>query len=143
MYDIAIEGKSKNEITRYFDTIGMTYIDKEWNYGITIKGSSKTLCGDRSNIIPKENTPTDLGEWIKLIGTIDSWVKQEIVTEIESKEFSRDPELIEQYDKIDAKLKVDASADVIWSVKVSIAWSKKLTDEQKNHLLQYVDTFSS
>jgi hypothetical protein len=29
MYDIAIEGKSKNEITRYFDTIGMTYIDKE------------------------------------------------------------------------------------------------------------------
>ena len=66
-YELSIETKAKNEVTRYFDIIGFSSIDKEGKYQISIKGSSKTLCGDRSNTIDKENTPLDVSEWIKAI----------------------------------------------------------------------------
>lgn len=74
-YDIAVDGSAKNEIPRYFDTIGYCYIDKDWNYQINIAWNNKTICWDRSNKIPKENTPLDIWERIKSIWTIEKWVK--------------------------------------------------------------------
>lgn len=64
-YDIAVDWSAKNEIPRYFDTIAYCYIDKDWQYQVNIAGNNKTLCGDRSNKIEKENTPLNISEWIK------------------------------------------------------------------------------
>lgn len=86
-YDIAIDWSAKNEIPRYFDTIAYCYIDKDWNYQVNIAGNNKTICWDRSNKIPKENTPLDIGEWIKAIW---SATKQPLPKKVEKKEIDVD-----------------------------------------------------
>lgn len=143
MYDIAVEGKAKNEIPRYFDIIGFSYIDKQGNYNITIKGSSKTLCWDRSNTIDKENTPLDINQWIDAISHISDTTPQKVVAEIESKaqaEVIVDAMLWEKYQQIDDSLSKDSSPASINALRVKINGAKNLTDEQKTNLLLYIDS---
>lgn len=140
-YDLAIETKAKSEVTRYFDVIGFSYINKEGDYGISIKGSSKTVCGDRSNTIPKEDTPLDVTEWIKAIGKISSSAQQPVVQEIESAaaSFIKLETLNDQYDKIDKSIDKDPSEANKGVLKFNINKAKNLSDDDKANLLAYID----
>ena len=140
-YELSIETKAKNEVTRYFDVIGFSFIDKEWEYKISIKGSSKTLCGDRSNTIDKENTPLDISEWIKAIGQISTSKEQTIVQEIESAaaSFIKLETLNDQYDKIDKSIDKDPSEANKGVLKFNINKAKNLSDDDKANLLAYID----
>lgn len=140
-YELSIETKAKNEITRYFDVIGFSYIDKEGQYKISIKGSSKTLCGDRSNTIDKEDTPLDISEWIKAIGQISTATAQTVVQEIESAaaSFIKLETLNDQYDKIDKSIDKDPSEANKGVLKFNINKAKNLSDDDKANLLTYID----
>ena len=143
-YELSIETKAKNEVTRYFDVIGFSYIDKEGQYKISIKGSSKTLCGDRSNTIDKENTPLDISEWIKSIGQLATTTQQTVVNQIESEtittEFVAMDTLGIQYDKINVALDKDNSPANKNILKVNISKAKNLDDAQKANLIAYIDS---
>lgn len=140
-YELAIETKAKNEVTRYFDIIGYSHISKEWEYKISIKGSSKTLCGDRSNTIDKENTPLDVSEWIGSIAKISLNQKQEIVKEIASEEvFQKIEELSTQYIKIDKAIEKDPSDANKGILRLNISKATNLSDTFKQNLLEYIDS---
>lgn len=141
-YDLAIETKAKNEITRYFDIIWFSFINKEGEYKISIKGSSKTHAGDRSNTIDKDSTPLDVSDRIKSIGLISTDKKQEVVKEIESVEsavFARVESLNDQYDKIDKAIDKDNSEAAKWVLKFNINKAKNLSEEEKLNLMSYID----
>lgn len=143
MYDLSIEGKAKWEITRYFDVIWFSYIDKAWEYKITIKWSSKTLCWDRSNVIDKENTPLDIQEWINAIWNISTDKPQIIIKEIEStpvKEVVINKNLEDKYKIIDDTLAADKSEVWVTALKIKINWSSNLTPEDKTNLINYIDS---
>lgn len=142
-YELSIETKAKNEVTRYFDVIGFSSINKEGEYNISIKGSSKTLCGDRSNTIDKENTPLDVQEWITSIAklsTTTQTVVKEIESEIVNEEFVPLDTLAVQYDKINISLDKDNSPANKNILKVNISKAKNLDDAQKANLIAYIES---
>ena len=142
-YELSIETKAKNEVTRYFDVIGFSSIDKEGTYQISIKGSSKTLCGDRSNTIDKDNTPLDVSEWIKSISQISVTAQQTVVKEIETTEtatgFIPLEHLNGQYDKITLALDKDNTEANKQVLKFSINKAKNLTEDDKANLCKFID----
>jgi len=143
-YELSIETKAKNEVTRYFDVIGFSSINKEGEYNISIKGSSKTLCGDRSNTIDKENTPLSVQEWIDSIAKLSVTSVQTVVKEIESDTISAEstmlPQLAVQYDKINVSLDKDNTPANKNILKVNISKAKNLDDAQKANLIAYIDS---
>jgi len=140
-YELAIETKAKNEVTRYFDVIGYSHIDKEGEYKISIKGSSKTLCGDRSNTIDKDNTPLDISQWIESIAKISLNKAQTVVKEIESEAvFEKIEELSAQYIKIDKAVEKDQSEANKGILRLNISKATNLSDTFKANLLAYIDT---
>lgn len=143
-YELSIETKAKNEVTRYFDVIGFSSINKEGEYNISIKGSSKTLCGDRSNTIDKENTPLSVQEWIDSIAKLSVTSVQTVVKEIESDTISAEstmlPQLAVQYDKINVSLDKDNTPANKNILKVNISKAKNLNDEEKANLINFIDS---
>ena len=143
-YELSIETKAKNEVTRYFDVIGFSHIDKEWQYQISIKGSSKTLCGDRSNTIDKDNTPLSVAERIAAIAKIgEGTTAQAVVTEIESVAseagaFTMLENLNDQYDKINKAIDKDNSEANKNIIKFNVSKAKNLSPEEKENLTQYI-----
>ena len=144
-YELSIETKAKNEVTRYFDVIGFSHIDKEWEYKISIRGSSKTLGGDRSNTIDKDNTPLSVQEWINSIAKIGvgAVTTQAVVTEIESAAseagaFTMLESLNDQYDKINKAIDKDNSEANKNIIKFNVSKAKNLSPEEKENLTQYI-----
>lgn len=157
-YDLAIEGKAKDELPRYFDTIGYMYIDKEWKNQIMVSWSSKTISGDRSNIIPKVNTPLDIQEWINAIKSIKTG-KQKVVKEISAAEENKadvyesiineswiTEDLRDKADKTRSILQTTGKKELaakIGAIKLQIQWAELLSEEQKKIYLKFVDLASS
>jgi len=141
-YDLAIEGKAKNEIPRYFDVIGYSSIDSNGVYHIHIQGNSKTVCGDRSNTIPKENTPNSVTEWIQAISTISTDAPQVVTAVIESVPgFNKLDSLTDQYDKIDLVMGTEDNIEMAKGLlRVKISWAKNLSDSDKINLLDYINS---
>ena len=123
-YNIAVDWAAKNEIPRYFDTIAYCYIDKDWVYRVNIAGNNKTICGDRSNKIPKENTPLDIGEWIKAISTIWNGTMTKEKKKAEPKKVAETPVEEEVTPMLEQDMELDRLNREAWTLEIQINTSK-------------------
>lgn len=141
-YDLALSGRSKEEVLRSFDIIAYLWKNDDGSRTISAKESPTTKAKCRSQALKKaEPLPLDLNEWIRIINEGTNFGESEEVAVISDTKPAPTETVKKMWDMVEVKLMENNSPEAKASFKEQAASSVKINAEEKAWVIEMIDNY--